>query len=139
MRKPQQWDYLPDPANGLTDEFNQLAHQIARLASPIGPNEWEKITKSDFSFSFDYIVENHGSITIIDPTSEAALQWLYRFLPEDCPRWGKLGFAIETNYVGQILEAMSADGLKSESDYVEWMHQEQELQNGMANDADQGR
>ena len=109
---------------------------IASSHTP-GPNRWDEITPEDFSFSFDYIIERHMDITVLDPTSQAALQWLYRHLPEDCPRWGKLGFCVENNYVGQILEHMAADGLMSEADYVEAMNNEQELQNAAAHAADQ--
>jgi hypothetical protein len=115
--------------------MTSLTHILKEMAQ-VGPNDWDGVTQDDFGFSFDYIIEGHGSITIIDPTSRAALQWLYAHLPEDCPRWGKLGFAIETNYVSDVLEGMARDGLKSEAEYVEAMNNEQELQNAQAHDAD---
>jgi hypothetical protein len=115
--------------------MTSLTHILKEMAQ-VGPNDWDGVTQDDFGFSFDYIIEGHGSITIIDPTSRAALQWLYAHLPEDCPRWGKLGFAIETNYVSDVLEGMARDGLKSEAEYVEAMNGEQELQNAQAHDAD---
>ncbi len=95
------------------------------LASTDGVNSWDAITKADFGFSFDYIIERHGSITVLDPTSKAAMEWLYKHLPADCPRWGKLGFAIESNYVGEILERMADDGLMSEEEYVFAMNAEE--------------
>ena len=107
------------------------------LACTDGINEWDSITDADFGFSFDYIVEPHGSITVLDPTSRAALQWLYKHLPADCPRWGKLGYAVETNYVSDILEGMAEAGLKSEDEYVEAMNEEQAKQDAQAHQADQ--
>jgi hypothetical protein len=100
-------------------------------------NEWSGITPEDFGFSFDVIVERHVDMTILDPTSQAALQWLYRHLPADCPRWGKLGFVIENDQVSRILNHMADDGLKTEAEYTRAMNEEQELQNAQAHAADQ--
>ena len=125
-RRKRQPELYPDPYFGLTDEFNRLAHEIARLSATVGPNEWEKITKSDFSFSFDYIVQPlDPKRVIIDPTSNAALQWLYKHLPQDCPRYGTLGFIVEKKYAPAILERMNKDGLFSEAEYVCWMENEE--------------
>jgi len=106
------------------------------LACTDGINEWDSVGPEDFSMSFDVIVENHGSITVLDPTSRAALQWFYKHLPADCPRWGKLGFAIETNYVGDILDGMRRDGLYTEADFEQAMNHEQELQHMAAQAAE---
>lgn len=98
--------------------LNQFLREIAQ----VGPHCWNDITPDDFSLSFDYIVQPLGeSRTIIDPTSEAALQWLYKHLPEDCPRYGKLAFVVETQYLAAILERMYEDGLLNEAQYVENM------------------
>ena len=94
--------------------LNNVLRDIAR----IGPNTWDQVTAADFGFSFDYIIERHGNRVVIDPTSHAALQWCYKHLPEDCPRWGKLGFVIERQYIDPILHAMARDGLLSEEEYV---------------------
>ena len=96
------------------------------LRKAIGPNEWNTVTAEDYSFSFDYIVEPHGNRTVIDPTSRAAQQWLYRYLPADCPRWGAHGYVIETENVMPILEHMQRDGLLSENEYAERMNEEDE-------------
>ncbi len=99
--------------------------RAAFLNNSAGPHNWYNVLAKDFDFSFDYIIERHGSITIIDPTSRAALEWLYCHLPEDCPRWGKLGFAIESKFVADILEGMARDGLMSEEDYTFNMNAEE--------------
>ena len=104
--------------------MTSLTHILKEIAT-IGPNQWDSVTNDDFGFSFDYIIERHGSVTILDPTSRAALQWFYRHLPEDCPRWGKLGFAVESNYVNDVLEGLARDGLLSEEDYVYAMNAEE--------------
>lgn len=98
----------------------RLAEQ---LNNEPGPNKWDEMTPADFApkAKYDYIVEGHGSITVIDPVGVAALQWLYAHLPEDCPRWGKFGFAIETNFVGDVLEGMGRDGLMSSAEFDEAM------------------
>ena len=95
------------------------------LASTDGINNWDTITPADFGFSFDFIIERHGSVTVLDPTSKAALEWFYKHLPADCPRWGKLGFVVESNYVNDVLEGMARDGLLSEEDYVFAMNAEE--------------
>lgn len=95
------------------------------LACTDGINKWDAITPEDFGFEFDFIIERHGSMTVLDPTSEAALQWMYKHLPADCPRWGKLGFCVETQYVGDVLERMACDGLLTEDDFILNMNAEE--------------
>ena len=89
------------------------------LRCEAGPNNWDEVGPSDFGPEQDFDLEDAGSLTIIYPVSNAALQWLYRHLPEDCPRWGAKGFAIETNYVRDIIRAMKRDRLMSYQDYLE--------------------
>lgn len=90
-----------------------------------GPNLWDQVAPEDFGRDFDYTTEGHGSVTVITPDSPAALQWLYRHLPEDCPRMGALGFVIETNYVAEVLAGMKRDGLTSRFEYDEAMANEE--------------
>ena len=89
-----------------------------------GANNWDNITAADYGNCFDYIILRRGGNTVIDPTSEAALQWLYRHLPEDCPRYGGQGFVIESEFVHDVLESMAVNGLLSEDDYVYAMNAE---------------
>ena len=83
-----------------------------------GPNRWDEITPDDYGHLFDYRIIRRGGMTVIDPCSEAALQWCYRFLPADCPRWGSVGHVVETKYASEILEAMAQVKLLSEDDYI---------------------
>ena len=81
------------------------------------------ITAADFALSFDFIVESHGSVTVIDPTSQKALDWMYSHLPETCDRWGKLGFVIKTKFVADVLVGMRRDGLMSRQDFKDAMNE----------------
>ena len=83
------------------------------LNNEVGPNSWDDVGPGDFGPQHDFDTENHGSIIVLDCYSNAALQWCYRYLPQDCPRWGAQGFAIEANYVADILVAMEVEGLMS--------------------------
>ena len=101
------------------------------LDNTVGPNNWDSITADDFGPRHDFEVDDHGSIFILTPVSEAALQWCYAHLPEDAPRWGSVSYAIEPRYIEDIVRGCQRDGLLSEDDYVEAM-QEVELQNAQA-------
>ena len=82
-----------------------------------GPNNWDNIQPEDFGPEHDFELFDHGSIWIFFPISEAALQWCYKHLPEDCPRWGAKGFAIEHRYIEDIVAGARRDNLMSERDY----------------------
>ena len=127
-----------DAKYGLLRDYDINAALID-IAQPLkaGPNSWDKVKDDQSVKDFDFWVKDHHIGTIIYPIDERALQWLYRHLPEDCPRWGALGFVVETNYLTPILQGMSHDGLISEDEYVKNM-QEQELQNAAAHELDQG-
>ena len=104
--------------------MNDLTKALINIAAPefpkckAGPNRWSEITPDDYGNLFDYRIIRRGGNSIIDPASEAARQWCFRFLPADCPRWGSEGFVIETKYVAEVLEAMARDKLLSEDDYT---------------------
>lgn len=59
----------------------------------------------------DFSVENHGSIAILNPESDAAREWVEEHLPEDRQEWGS-GVVVEPRYLGPILEGIVADGLE---------------------------
>lgn len=120
--------------SGLTQILSSTLE--ASLRGERGPSTWEEIGPADFGTQFDFDIEDHGSIVVIDAYSNAALQWLYYHLPEDCPRWGAKGFAIEANYVADILLAMEIDGLMSRAAYERAMEEEQ-LLHAQAMQADQ--
>ena len=99
------------------------------LQSPPGPNDWDNIGPEDYGPEHDFEVSDEGSIFIFTPISNAAFQWCYKHLPEDCPRWG-VGFAIEHRFIDAIVEGAKRDNLMSEWDYEQAMNEmnEQRLQ-----------
>ncbi len=114
---------------GLTEILTDIARVPTILRTPAGPNSWDEITSADFGPNEDFTVRDEGSIFIFNAVSNAALQWCYKHLPEDCPRWGARGFAIEHRYIGDIVEGARRDNLMSRADYVEAMEEQNELQN----------
>lgn len=124
------------PHNGIEQELGSLVHdatrEVIRERSPLdstqGPNNWDSITSSDFGPQHDFTLEDYVSIFIFTPVSEAALQWCYAHLPEDCPRWGSRGFAIEHRYIEDIVRGARRDGLMSVTDYEQAMEEQNQLQ-----------
>ena len=60
----------------------------------------------------DFTITNHGSIVIIEPLTEAAIDWVAEHIPEDAQRWGRAGVVVEPRYVGDIVAGIEADGLE---------------------------
>lgn len=98
---------------------------IDYLKVPPGPNKWSEITETDFGPEHDFEVDNHGTIFIFTPVSEAGKQWCYNHLPEDCPRWGILGFVVEHRYIADIVAGARRDGLMALEDYERSINEEQ--------------
>jgi len=108
--------------NELTNILQDIARVPAALRTPAGPNTWDSITPSDFGPEEDFRLEDRGNTTTINAVSNAALQWLYKHLPEDCPRHGK-GFIIENQFLPPIVRHMKRDGLMDEEDYFNAMEE----------------
>lgn len=62
----------------------------------------------------DATVEGHGTIYLVRPVSEAAVQWINEHVDTDAQRWGT-AIAVEHRYIRDIVDGMLADGLN-----VEW-------------------
>lgn len=58
----------------------------------------------------DFTVENHGSIVLLRPNTEAAREWLDEHISDDAQTFGN-AIAIEPRYVGDILYGIEGDGL----------------------------
>ncbi len=58
----------------------------------------------------DIVVENHGSIVLLQPLTEAGHFWLDHHLPYDAQKWGS-AYAVEPRYVQDIIDGMENDGL----------------------------
>lgn len=58
----------------------------------------------------DFLVENHGTIFLLQPLTPAALSWIEEHLPED-----RLTFAgavvVEHRFIADIVRGAIADGL----------------------------
>lgn len=60
----------------------------------------------DFTLFYD-----GGTIALLEPQTNAALDWVDEYLPNDAPRLGKSHIAIEHRYITDIVEGIQADGL----------------------------
>jgi len=60
--------------------------------------------------TIDLLVENHGSICLLRPVSDAGREWCTEHLPEDATTWGG-AIAVEPRYIGPIADGAVADGL----------------------------
>lgn len=86
----------------IATDFNTvLARKV--LAQPPGPNSWDTITKADYGNEFDFELYEREDTTVFYPVSRAALQFCYRFLPADCPRWRGIGFVVENEWIDLIV------------------------------------
>lgn len=59
----------------------------------------------------DLQVENHGSIVLLRPLTDAAKRWIDESINPEGWQWFGHALAVEPRYVGAILEGMQADGL----------------------------
>lgn len=60
----------------------------------------------------DFLVNDQGSIIILTPTSEAAIEWCDTHLPDDAQRWGPNGYVVEHRYIQDIIDGLEADGFQ---------------------------
>lgn len=58
----------------------------------------------------DFEVQNHGSIYLLEPCTEAADDWVADHIPDDAMTWGK-GIVAEPRYIHDIVEGILEDGL----------------------------
>lgn len=58
----------------------------------------------------DIRIENHGTICLLRPLTEAVEEWIDEHV--DVPDWSRLGkaVAVEPRYVPPIIEGLQADG-----------------------------
>ena len=96
----------------LLDQINQPKHP---LKQPPGP--WEPITEADYGNEYDFTLYEFEDTTVFYPVSRAALQYCYRFLPEDCPRYRGIGFVIENEHIALFVRQARLNNLISLEDY----------------------
>lgn len=70
------------------------------------------LCRESWTKSYDFEVEDEGTIFILTPTSDAGLNWCWEHLPEDAQRWGKFGYVIEHRYIQDIVAGMERDDLE---------------------------
>ena len=58
----------------------------------------------------DFLLENHGSIFLLQPLSPAANDWVAENLPEDHLTFGS-AVVVEPRYIADIVRGAQADGL----------------------------
>jgi len=59
----------------------------------------------------DVNIENHGSLVLLRPLTEAASDWLDENISEDAQHFGG-AVVVEPRYVEAIVEGMQNDGLE---------------------------
>lgn len=98
-------------------ELNRALYREKGDGAPVlpvihaGPNNWSEVTDGDFGQFYDFeVLDTTDDRKIVYAASEAALQWCYAHLPEDCPRWRDTGFIVDGD-VGRILNHMDRDKL----------------------------
>ncbi len=62
----------------------------------------------------DIKVQNHGSIVLLTPRTDAAEEWFDEHLPADAQTWGLNSIVVEPRYVGAIIEGAAEAGLEIE-------------------------
>ena len=58
----------------------------------------------------DTLFRNEGSVWIVRPASEAAVDWCNQYIDPDAQRWGD-AYVVEARYVEDLAEGMKAEGL----------------------------
>ena len=119
----------------LIDEIiSDLQHGIYSFAPTTpkfeaiqGPHRWHEMKGGDFGPEHDFELEDHGTLVIFDPISEAALQWCYAHLPEDCPRFSTSAFLIEQEHIKGVVGGARRDRLMSRQDYIDAMEENHNL------------
>jgi hypothetical protein len=58
----------------------------------------------------DFEVQNHGSIFLLCPLTESAIEWVDEHLPEDAFTFGR-GICVEHRFISDIVRGIQGDGL----------------------------
>jgi hypothetical protein len=59
----------------------------------------------------DFTVSDHGTIFLLQPHTDAAVDWVNAYLPEDATWFGP-SVAVEHRYIRDIVAGIQADGLR---------------------------
>jgi hypothetical protein len=83
-----------------------MTHKDSFVASGNSPTQSVSNTPPDF------VVENHGTIFLLQPLTPAANSWIEENLPEDRMTFGN-AVVVEHRYIADILRGAMADGLEA--------------------------
>lgn len=72
-----------------------------------------KLGGTDLENTIDVTIANHGSIVIVTPLTQAAMDWVDENVSKERQAWGD-GFAVESRYADDLICGMRADGLSVE-------------------------
>ena len=61
----------------------------------------------------DFTVEDHFSIFLLTPHTQAAKDWMAEFLPEDAQTWGN-SVVVEHRFISDVVFGARRDGLRVE-------------------------
>ena len=128
-------DNRPNPLNAALEDIAESVIPL-KWRTP-APNTWQEIKddRSQYGECFDYETYDQGKQTIIYPICAAAIEWCAQHLPQWLDRWGRYGYVLDTKEALEVVKGMKRDGLLSESEYVDRMLNEQELQHAQAHSA----
>jgi hypothetical protein len=59
----------------------------------------------------DFTVDNHGTIFLLRPESDAGREWIRDNIPADAQMWGE-AIVVEHRYIEDIVAGARADGLE---------------------------
>lgn len=68
------------------------------------------MSDADVATEPDFLIQNHGTIFLLCPVSDAAVEWVGEHLPPDATRFGT-AVVIEHRYVADIVAGIKGDGL----------------------------
>lgn len=60
----------------------------------------------------DLTVDNHGSLCVLTPVSDAGREWVAEHIPDDAMTWGAEGIVVEPRYIKDIVLGAINDGLE---------------------------
>ena len=101
------------------------------------PNNWNNVTPKMFGPKWDYELENHITLWIFTPVSEAAIQWCSAKFPDGTSRYGARGYIIEAQHVNEIVKCAARDKLMSPEEYEHRMNEAEAInQQGFSDESE---
>lgn len=59
----------------------------------------------------DLVVQDHGSIFLLTPHTDAGREWVAEHIPDDAQTWGIGSIVVEHRYITDIVVGAQGDGL----------------------------